>query len=233
METEQLEIKTKSPEQRAKEKKAKIFRKRSLWLSISVLIILADQISKWYITEIFLRPRLTSFYGTDFFNWYLNMPTPLDWGGVYMTPYFNLVMAWNTGVSFSMFSGQGAYMWAILIAVALVITSVFLYWLWHAKRHIHGVCYAFVIGGAIGNILDRARFGAVIDFLDFHIYGYHWPAFNVADMAVVTGVSLLIIVSLFFDIQTKERYRKRKKKKRQFKKILQKRFGATRSYIRK
>lgn len=72
---------------------------------------------------------------------------------------------------------------------------------------LYGIGYALVIGGALGNVIDRARFGAVIDFLDVHAYGYHWPAFNVADISVVTGIGLLIIVSLFFDLEAKKRYR--------------------------
>ncbi len=233
MTTAKPQIKTKTAEDRGKEKRAKIIRSRSLWLGLAGVSILLDQLSKWYATEVFLRPRLTGLQGLDFFNWYLHTPDLLRGGGVYMTSYFNMVMAWNTGVSFSMLSGQGFYAWAFLIVVALIITGVFLYWLWNAESHFHGMCYALVIGGALGNVIDRARFGAVIDFLDFHINGYHWPAFNVADMSIVTGITLLIIVSLFFDIKAKERYRKRKKEKRAFKKFIQKRFGATTSYIRK
>ncbi len=233
MEPAKTQIKTKTAEQRAKEKHAKITRRRTLWLSLAGLSVILDQLSKWYATEIFLRPKLTPFQGSNFIEWYLNTPDMLRGGGIYMTSFFNVVMAWNTGVSFSMFSGQGFYVWVFLIAIALIITCVFLNWLWHASSHLYGICYALVIGGALGNVIDRARFGAVIDFLDFHVYGHHWPAFNVADMSVVTGISLLIIVSLFFDIKTKERYRKRKNKKRAFKKLLEKRFGATTSYIRK
>ena len=233
MEPATPQIKTKTAAQRAEEKSAGILRKRALWLSIAGISVVLDQISKWYISEIYLRPHLTGAQGTDLINWYLNTPNPLRGGGVYMTSFFNFVMAWNTGVSFSMFSGHGFYAWIFLITLALGITGVFLYWLWHEKRHVHGICYALVIGGAIGNVIDRARFGAVIDFLDFHVLGYHWPAFNVADMSVVTGISLLIIVSLFFDITTKDRYRKRKKKQRDLRKTLFKRFGATHIITRK
>lgn len=218
----------------AKAQDAKNKKKRVLWLGLAVISVLLDQVSKWYVTEIFLRPRIGG--GTQsagFLEWYLYLPQPLHSGGVYMTSFFNIVMAWNTGVSFSMFSGQGHYTWLFLIIVATAITCGFLYWMLNEKRHIFGICYALVIGGAIGNIIDRVRFGAVIDFLDFHIRGYHWPAFNVADMCVVTGISLLIIVSLAFDLKAKDGYRKRKRKQRALRQSLLKRFGATHIITRK
>lgn len=233
MEPEKPPIKTRTAKERARIKQRKIVKRRSFWLILALISVLLDQISKWYVTEVFLRPYLTGIKGVPFTDWYTAPYPPLGGGGVQMTSFFNLVMAWNTGVSFSMFSGQGHYTWIALIVVALGITGVFIYWLWHADQHKHGICYALVIGGALGNVIDRVRFGAVIDFLDFHIYGYHWPAFNVADMSVVCGISLLIIISLFFDIKTKDRYRKRKKKQRAFKRDLMKRFGATHIITRK
>ena len=233
MEPAQPQIKTKTASDRAKEKQLKTNRKRAFWLSIAGLAVTIDQLSKWYVTEIFLRPRFSAGESLDFFSWYLNTPSPLRGGGIYIKSFFNMVMAWNTGVSFSMFSGQGFYVWLFLIILALGITAAFLHWLWHETRHTFGLCYALVIGGALGNVMDRVRFGAVIDFLDFHAFGYHWPAFNVADMAVVTGISLLIIVSLFFDIKTKDRYRKRKKKQHNARQNLLKRFGATHIITRK
>jgi signal peptidase II len=79
--------------------------------------------------------------------------------------------------------------------VALGIVAMFGTWLWRADKHMQGICYALIIGGALGNIIDRARFGAVIDFLDFHAMGYHWPAFNVADSAITLGVTLMLLES--------------------------------------
>ncbi len=173
--------------------------KRVIWLSIAIDIIILDQLSKWFITENILRPQIVnSGKSLGIFEWYASTPEIMPYISMKITSFFNLVMAWNTGVSFSMFSNSGEYTPYILIVLALVITAFFTIWLFRAKDNIHGICYAFIIGGALGNVIDRARFGAVIDFLDFHIMGYHWPAFNVADMAIVSGVSLLIIVSLFF-----------------------------------
>ncbi len=158
--------------------------KRIIWLSIATVVLILDQISKWIITDMV-------FNAPDRF-------TPIE-----ITSFFNIVIAWNTGVSFSLFSNSGEYMPYILIVVALAIATMFGVWLWKAKEHMFGICYALIIGGALGNIVDRARFGAVVDFLDFHALGYHWPAFNVADMAVVVGITMLIIFSLFFEKSAK------------------------------
>ena len=178
--------------------------KRLIWINIAFDIFIIDQISKWMVMENVLRPKING-YGEpmDIFEWYSNTPDMLPYIHIKIASFFNIVMAWNTGVSFSMFSSSSEYMSYALIAVALGITLLFTIWLFRTDKNAHGICYALIIGGALGNVLDRARFGAVIDFLDFHIYGYHWPAFNVADMAVVSGISLLIIVSLFFEKRTK------------------------------
>lgn len=189
-------------------------RNRLLWLSVAVLIIALDQVSKWHVTQNVFFPRMFGQDGQGFVDWMVDAPGRLPYYFIPMTSYFNLVMAWNTGVSFSLFSGIGGYTYLVLIVIALAITALFLYWLWKAESHFHGLCYAVVIGGALGNVMDRARFGAVIDFLDFHLYGYHWPAFNVADMAVVGGIVVLIGGSLAFDIKKKRRYRKKMKQNR-------------------
>ncbi|MGH1375396.1 MAG: signal peptidase II [Alphaproteobacteria bacterium] len=210
---------------REREQKNSALCKRLFWFIIAFLVFLSDQISKWAVTELLVRPNAMGQTGYNFLDWYNASPMILPYYGVKVTSFFNIVMAWNTGVSFSMFSEYGGYMPTILVFVALGITVLFMVWLWRAESNLHGFCYALVIGGALGNVIDRARYGAVIDFLDFHMMGYHWPAFNIADMAVVTGISLLIIVSLFFDIQAKDRYRKQRRKRRAHKNFLLKRFG--------
>ena len=121
-------------------------------------------------------------------------------GPVAVTPFFNLVLVWNRGISFGMLRGHdgvtGPY---LLIAMGLVITAVLAVWLFRAQRRGQRVAIAAVISGAIGNMIDRAQHGAVVDFLDFHAFGYHWPAFNVADCCVVAGIAFLVIDSLFFE----------------------------------
>lgn len=212
-------------QEREKQDRTAKHTKRLFWLVISFLVFLSDQVSKWAVTELLVRPNTMGQVGYNFVEWYGSTPLRLPFYGIEVTSFFNIVMAWNTGVSFSMFSNYGGYMPTILICVALGITLLFLIWLWRAESNFHALCYALVIGGALGNVVDRARYGAVIDFLDFHVMGYHWPAFNVADMAVVIGISLLIIVSLFFDIQAKGRYRKQRRERRARKNFLLKRFG--------
>lgn len=110
-----------------------------------------------------------------------------------VTPFFNLVMVWNHGVSFGMFSGtDNNYMPIALIAVACTISVFLLGWLWRGERIRETLAIALVIGGAMGNVVDRIRFGAVADFVDIHVAGYHWPAFNVADSAIFLGVAWLL-----------------------------------------
>ena len=113
-----------------------------------------------------------------------------------VTPFFNLVHVWNYGVSFGMMqSGSNAATYT-LIAVAIVITLLFAYFLIRAESWLVALGAGTVIGGAIGNIIDRFQYGAVYDFLDFHAFGSHWPAFNVADSCVLIGICLIILDNL-------------------------------------
>lgn len=182
-------------------------RQRYGWLLLGVLVVIVDQLSKWAVTELILRPG----GGVDFLHWYLTPPPPMPFIGTEVLPFFNLVMVWNTGVSFGILAHYGHYVSYLLIAVALFISGLFTKWLLETKDPFQGRCYALVIGGAMGNVIDRLRFGGVIDFLDFHAFGYHYPAFNLADACVCIGVGLLIIVSLFFDVKKKRGYRKKRK----------------------
>jgi len=112
------------------------------------------------------------------------------WSGL---PFFNLILVWNSGVSFSLFANNAELgRWILVIASSAVVG--FLFYLLRSERSRMGsLGFALVIAGAIGNIFDRVRYGAVVDFLDFHAFGWHWPAFNMADMLIVLGVFLLII----------------------------------------
>ena len=110
--------------------------------------------------------------------------------------FFRLVMVWNKGVSFGMLGGDRAVPPWVLSAVAVAVCIALFIWLRRTDRPLHGWGIGLVIGGAIGNVIDRARWGAVFDFADFHIGRWHWPAFNVADAAIVVGVGLMLIDSL-------------------------------------
>lgn len=114
-------------------------------------------------------------------------------GTVEITSFFNLVTVWNTGVSFGMFNEMGADNATILIVFAAVLTAVLLGWLWRAQHRLLAGALGLVVGGALGNIIDRVQYGAVFDFLDIHAMGYHWPAFNIADAAICVGVGLILL----------------------------------------
>ena len=109
--------------------------------------------------------------------------------GVEILPFLNLVRVLNDGVSFGMLSG--VVPWWGLIALAGVIVAWLLIWLWRAPDRLTAAALGLIIGGALGNILDRVRYQAVPDFLDFHYGSYHWPSFNLADVTIFCGAALL------------------------------------------
>lgn len=144
-------------------------------LIAALLVVVADQLSKWMIFD------------------YLSHTQRI----VEVTPFFNLVLAWNTGVSFSMFHDMGNMGVYILSFFALVVVGFLLYWLKRETVKLMQVALGFVIGGALGNVIDRLRMGAVFDFLDVHIEAHHWPAFNVADSFICIGACLIIFQGVF------------------------------------
>lgn len=148
---------------------------RILSLSIALVALVLDQASKYFL---------------------IPMVQNAD-GPITLTPFFNLVMVWNHGISFGMFSGHGQRAVWPLIIMALGIVGVLLRWLWReTSRHV-AAGIGLVIGGALANVVDRVRFGAVADFFDVHAMGYHWPAFNIADSAICIGVAILVWDSIF------------------------------------
>lgn len=118
---------------------------------------------------------------------------------VQMTSFFNLVSAWNTGVSFSMFNDLGGMGVYILSAFSMIVAGFLIWWLSREKERLMQVALGLVIGGAIGNVIDRLRIGAVFDFLDFHYAGHHWPAFNLADSFICLGAALIICNGVLFN----------------------------------
>ena len=114
-----------------------------------------------------------------------------------VTGFFNLVLVYNQGVSFSLlwFDGPaGPYLLALL---ALAIVGALLWWVRRDPRPFNAVTAGLIVGGAVGNVIDRLYLGAVVDFLDFHAFGWHWPAFNVADSGIVVGALALVADGLF------------------------------------
>ncbi len=117
-------------------------------------------------------------------------------------PFFNLVMVWNTGISFGLMSGHNPpYVFIGLSAVILTLLAV---WLKRTSSIFIAGALGLIIGGALGNIADRVQYGAVADFFDFYIGSYHWPAFNIADSAIFIGVVLLCIHSIFIEQKTRK-----------------------------
>jgi signal peptidase II len=113
-------------------------------------------------------------------------------GEVILAPFFNVVLVWNRGVSFGIFNHDAGVMPAVLIGLALILVAFVTRWLLSAETWAEAAAFGLIIGGAIGNVIDRARLGAVVDFLDFHWAEQHWPAFNVADSAIVMGACLIL-----------------------------------------
>ena len=146
-----------------------------LGLILAVLVAICDQISKWWVVDVIMMPpRL-----------------------IPITDFFNLVLAYNQGISFGMLNMQSPAGRWILSAISLAITLGLIVWMWRAEKKLIVVALSLIIGGAFGNIMDRLVVGAVVDFLDFHWSGYHWPAFNVADMAICCGAAVIIGESFF------------------------------------
>ena len=117
-----------------------------------------------------------------------------------VTGFFNLVLGFNTGVSFGLFGEAPAW---LLMAFILPMVAGLLVWMTRTDSRLTAIALGLVVGGALGNLLDRLRHGAVTDFLDFYVGAYHWPAFNFADVAIVSGVALLLIESVLAREETK------------------------------
>jgi signal peptidase II len=147
-----------------------------LGLTVAALALALDQASKFYFHDLLVGggPR-----------------------AIEVLPFFNLVTVWNYGISFGLFNTGSAGGSVVFVGLALAIVVALLVWLRSVTAPLIAVALGLVIGGAIGNVIDRLRFGAVFDFLDFHVAGWHWPAFNVADSAICVGVFLLCIDALF------------------------------------
>ncbi|MGH6912339.1 MAG: signal peptidase II, partial [Geminicoccales bacterium] len=130
--------------------------------TVALLVVGLDQLTKWaalYLLDLPSRP-------------------------IEVTSFFNLVMVWNRGVSFGMFSTGGPLAPWLLSGLALAVVIGLAIWLRRTEHWLIAVGLGLVIGGALGNVVDRLRYGAVVDFLDFHVAGWHWPAFNIADAGI-------------------------------------------------
>ena len=147
------------------------------WLALSLLAVVLDQASKWAVDS----------------SMQLYQSIPL-------VPYFNLTYVRNTGAAFSFLSDAGGWQRWFFAGLAIFISIVIAVWLARLKQHetLLAVALSLVLGGAIGNLIDRLAYGYVIDFLDVYYQTWHWPAFNVADSAITLGVVLMLLES--FDL---------------------------------
>ncbi|WP_119153092.1 signal peptidase II [Caldimonas tepidiphila] len=144
------------------------------WLAIALALIVLDQVTKALIVA----------------NYQLFEATPI-------TGFFNIVRAHNTGAAFSFLAQAGGWQrW--FFTIVGVVASVVIVWLLrrHGGQRLFGWALTLILGGAVGNVIDRVMHGYVVDFLDFHAGGWHFPAFNVADIAISVGAALLILDEL-------------------------------------
>ncbi len=141
----------------------------------ALLVLAADQASKAWIL-----------YG-------LRLP---ELGSIAVLPGLNLTMVWNRGVTFGLLGGFGAAGRVVLAAVAMAVVAALAVWLRRAERLRVALALGAIAGGAIGNVADRVRFGAVADFVHAYAFGWSWYVFNVADAAIVCGVAVLVIDGL-------------------------------------
>lgn len=110
-----------------------------------------------------------------------------------VTSFFNLALTFNRGISFGFFNGGAGLNALVFSLAAAAIVAVLIFWLSRAASPFLAVAIGLIIGGAVGNVIDRLRFGAVVDFLDFHLGALHWPAFNLADSAICIGVAAMLL----------------------------------------
>lgn len=151
-------------------------------LAVAAVVAIADQLSKAWVLGRFPDAQLSACSGA---------PERFP-----VTGFFNLVLTCNRGMSFGLFNNDATLNAAIFTVIAAVIVGGLLVWLRRAEEPLIGIAIGLVIGGAIGNVVDRLWRGAVVDFLDFHLGDWHWFAFNLADAAICIGVGLMVIDSL-------------------------------------
>ena len=141
------------------------------WFALAAAVVIADQLTKWAVLANFAHgERLV------------------------LTGFLNLVLVYNKGAAFSMFADAAGWQTPLLVGFALVAAVVVGYLiLRNPAKRLLCLGLALILGGALGNLIDRLRYGQVVDFVDFHAWGWHWPAFNVADSAICVGAAVLIL----------------------------------------
>ncbi|HRI77730.1 MAG TPA: signal peptidase II [Alphaproteobacteria bacterium] len=168
-------------------------------------IIFADQYTKWLVLETMLRAGGDTPAFQDWFMTRQPLEFFIDQREVYqsreITGFLNFVMVWNTGISFGLFSDnadmeKSRMLALVFIALSLTVALALIVWLAVARSRLLAAALSLIVGGAIANVIDRVRFGAVADFVDVHAAGFHWPAFNLADSCIAIGALFLVIDTL-------------------------------------
>ncbi len=155
---------------------------RLLWLSLVVVVL--DQLSKYWVVASFAEYEVLTVW-----------------------PVFNLTLVYNTGAAFSFLSDAGGWQRWFFITIAVVVSAILMVWLTRLQAHerLTALGLAFVIGGAVGNLIDRIVLGKVVDFLQWHWQDWYWPSFNLADSAITLGVVLLLVDGVFGGSRTGEK----------------------------
>jgi signal peptidase II len=154
---------------------------RHLWgegsragLTVALGVLAADQASKWWLLHVYDLPAR---------------------GQVRVAPFLDLVMVWNRGISYGLFQQETELGRLALIAFAVLASLALAVWMAHTPSRLSAVSQGLILGGAIGNAIDRALYGAVADFVSLHAFGFYWYVFNIADVAIVAGVFGLLYES--------------------------------------
>ena len=144
------------------------------WYALAGLVVVLDQISKWVVLN------------------------HIEFGQtIYVAPFWNWVLTYNSGAAFSFLADQAGWQRWFFTALALAVSGwIALELRKHPEQKLLSLALALVMGGALGNVIDRVRFGAVVDFIQWHAAGWYWPAFNVADSAITVGAILLAFSTL-------------------------------------
>jgi lipoprotein signal peptidase len=146
-----------------------------LGLAAAVIVLAADQVSKWWVLDVIHLPEV---------------------GQIVLLPVLNLTMVWNPGITFGLLTGFGSWSYLLLTTVGLGVVAALVVWLRRAESRLVAIALGAIVGGAVSNIIDRLRFGAVVDFIHAHAGDWSWYVFNLADAAIVCGVAALVIDSL-------------------------------------